>query len=52
MSDFQKEHLEDIQSNCFWAGYLIDLPKDEAWKLADGIVEEIKFALKQANGLP
>lgn len=52
MSDFEKEHLEDIQSNCFWAGFLIDLPKDKAWKLADGIVEEIKFALKQANGLP
>jgi|GEM_PF-6928066 DNA-binding XRE family transcriptional regulator len=50
MSEFEKEHLELIQSNCFWAGYLIDLPKDEAWRLANGIVDEIKFAIQQANG--
>ena len=51
MSDFEKEHLKDIQSNCFWAGYLINLPKDQARQIANDIVEAIEFALKQANGV-
>lgn len=51
MSEFETEHLKDIQSNCFWAGFLIDLPKDKAWQIADEIVEAIEFAVKQANGV-
>jgi hypothetical protein len=33
------EELEILNSNSFWAGRLIDLPKDDAWKIADEIVE-------------
>lgn len=51
MSEFETEHLKDIQSNCFWAGFLIDLPKDKAWQIADEIVEAIEFAVKKANGV-
>ena len=50
MSESEKEHLKNIQSNCFWAGFLNDLPKDTAWQVADEIVEAVQFALKQANG--
>lgn len=50
MSDYEKEHLEEIQSNCFWAGFLSDLPDDRNWAAAATIVEDIKFAMRQANG--
>ena len=45
------EDFEAQKSNSYWAGRLIDLPKDDAWQIANEIAEAIEYALSQANGL-
>ena len=45
------EDFEAQKSNSYWAGRLIDLPKDDAWQIANEITEAIEYALSQANGL-
>lgn len=44
------EDFEVKSSNSYWAGRLIDLPKDDAWEIADEIAETIEYALRQENG--
>lgn len=46
-----EEDFEAQKSNAYWAGRLIDLPKDDAWEIAGEIVEAIEYALRQANGV-
>lgn len=45
------EDFEAKSSNSYWAGRLIDLPKDDAWEIATEIAETIEYALRQANGV-
>jgi len=47
----ENEDFEAHKSNSYWAGRLIDLPKDDAWQIANEIAEAIEYALSQANGL-
>ena len=48
---FDNEDFEVKSSNSYWAGRLIDLPKDDAWEIATEIAETIEYALRQANGV-
>jgi hypothetical protein len=45
------EDFEAKKFNSYWAGRLIDLPKDDAWEIAGEIAEAIEYALRQANGV-
>ena len=44
MEKIDKEEFELMKSNCFWAGRLLDLPKEKSWEIADEIVAAIQYA--------
>ena len=44
MKKIDKEEFELMKSNCFWAGRLIDLPKEKSWEIAYEIVAAIQYA--------
>lgn len=39
-----KEDFEVQKTPQFWAGRLLDLPKEQAWEIAEEITEAIKYA--------
>jgi hypothetical protein len=49
MEKIDKEEFELMKSNSFWAGRLIDLPKEKSWEIADEIVAAIQYAESQVK---
>ena len=49
MEKIDKEEFELMKSNCFWAGRLLDLPKEKSWEIADEIVAAIQYAESQVK---